>query len=376
LAAGFTTGGKQAGKRLKPGFRMKKQACYNLDACVKLTCDSPVNPQNWNRNSYLCERTVKLSIISPVYNERENLPMLYEAIEKALNDVDYPWELILVDDGSKDGSLEVLGEIANQHSDRVVVVELRRNFGQTAAIAAGIDYASGDVIVLIDADLQNDPADIPAMMQKIIEGYDVVRGWRRHRKDTYINRILPSFRANWLISTVTGVHLHDFGCTLKAYRREVITGFRLYGEMHRFIPVYASSVGARIIEMEVNHHPRRFGKAKYGIERTVKVVLDLFTVKFLSSYANKPIYLFGGTGIGLISISAVILLYLFIRRVFFLVSVFDSPWFQMSTMIAILGFQSILMGLIAELLARTYHESQGKRTYTVRRVHNHSKPPE
>jgi glycosyltransferase involved in cell wall biosynthesis len=319
---------------------------------------------------------LKLSIVSPVYNERENLPLLYEAIEKALQNVDYPWEVVLVDDGSKDGSLAVLEEVANQHPEHVVVVELRRNFGQTAAIAAGIDYASGDVIVLMDADLQNDPADIPAMMQKIIEGYDVVSGWRKHRKDTYLNRTLPSNMANWLISTVTGVHLHDFGCTLKAYRREVITGFRLYGEMHRFIPVYASSVGARIIEMEVNHHARRFGKAKYGLERTVKVVLDLFTVKFLNSYANKPIYLFGGTGIGLMAVSVAILLFLFIRRVFFQISPFDSPWFTMSAMIGILGFQSILMGLIAELLARTYHESQGKRTYTVRHVHNFSKTAE
>ena len=252
----------------------------------------------------------------------------------------------------------------------VRVIELRRNFGQTAAIAAGIDYSCGEVVVLIDADLQNDPADIPMMIEQIKAGYDVVSGWRIKRKDNFATRTLPSRLANGLISSVTGVHLHDYGCTLKAYRREVITGFKLYGEMHRFIPVYASSVGARIIEVPVQHHPRRFGKAKYGLERTLKVVLDLVTVKFLLSYANKPIYLFGGAGIILIAIAALIMLYLFVRRVFLDISVLGSPFFQMSTMIAILGVQSILMGLIAELLARTYHESQGKPTYTVRQTLN------
>ena len=194
------------------------------------------------------------------------------------------------------------------------MVAFRRNFGQTAAIAAGIDHALGEIIILMDADLQNDPADIPMMLEKIEQGYDVVSGWRKNRQDTFLTRILPSRIANWLISTVTGVHLHDYGCTLKAYRREVITGFRLYGEMHRFIPAYANSVGARMIEMPVHHHPRRFGKAKYGLTRTLKVVLDLFTVKFLISYANKPIYLFGGTGIVLIVISVIALLFLLIRR--------------------------------------------------------------
>jgi glycosyltransferase involved in cell wall biosynthesis len=252
----------------------------------------------------------------------------------------------------------------------VRLICLRRNFGQTAAIAAGIDHASGEVVVLMDADLQNDPADIPLMLEKINEGYDVVSGWRIKRKDAFITRTLPSTLANWLISTATGVHLHDYGCTLKAYRREVITGFHLYGEMHRFIPVYADSVGARIVEVKVNHHPRQFGRAKYGLERTLKVVLDLFTVKFLSSYADKPIYLFGGTGIGLILISLAVLFYLFVRRVIASTSVVASPFFSVSIMIAILGFQSILMGLIAELLMRTYHESQGKPTYTIRKTVN------
>jgi glycosyltransferase involved in cell wall biosynthesis len=252
----------------------------------------------------------------------------------------------------------------------VRAVELRRNFGQTAAIAAGIDQSTGKIVVLLDADLQNDPQDIPRMLALIDEGYDVVSGWRKDRQDNYASRTLPSHLANRLISWVTGVHLHDYGCTLKAYRREVITGFRLYGEMHRFIPVYADSVGARLIEIPVLHHARRFGKAKYGLDRTLKVVLDLFTVKFLSSYANKPIRLFGGAGIVMMGLSLLTLLFLMIRRVFFEVPVLTSPFFSLAMMVAILGFQSILMGLIAELQVRTYHESQGKLTYTVRKVVN------
>jgi len=306
-----------------------------------------------------------LSIIVPVYNEEETIPYLFDAVKIAMQDIGKDWELVLVDDGSKDGSLVALEQVAVQDPLHVRVVGLRRNFGQTAAIAAGIDHASGEIILLMDADLQNDPADIPLLLEKIDEGYDVVSGWREKRKDAYITRTLPSIMANKLISWVTGVHLHDYGCTLKAYRREVITGFRLYGEMHRFIPVYADRVGAKLIEIPVQHHPRRFGKAKYGLDRTLKVVLDLFTVKFLNSYAQKPIYLFGGTGAVLMILSSLVLLYLFIRRIFFSISVITSPLFIMSSMFFILGFQSILMGLIAELLARTYHEAQHKPTYTV-----------
>lgn len=309
-----------------------------------------------------------LSIIVPVYNEEETIPLLFQAVMEAMEPVSQPWEMILVDDGSKDQSLPKLEALALKDPHHIKVVGLRRNFGQTAAIAAGIDYAAGDIIVLMDADLQNDPQDIPILLDKINEGYDVVSGWREKRKDTYLTRTLPSQFANKLISVVTGVHLHDYGCTLKAYRREVITGFRLYGEMHRFIPVYANSVGAKIIEIPVRHHPRKYGKAKYGLERTFKVILDLFTVKFLNSYANKPIYLFGGTGIVIMLISSIILFYLFIRRVFFFVPVLDSPLFMLSSMFFILGFQSILMGLIAELLVRTYHEAQHKPTYTVKKV--------
>lgn len=313
---------------------------------------------------------MNLSIVIPVFNEEDNLPLLYDAIKKAMAEVEIPWEAVLVDDGSRDNSLAVLEKLAERDSEHLRVVGLRRNFGQTAAIAAGIDHSVGDIIVLMDADMQNDPADIPMMLEKLNEGYDLVSGWRIKRQDAFITRTLPSQIANRLISQVTGVRLHDYGCTLKAYRREVITGFRLYGEMHRFIPVYASSVGAKIIEIPVHHHPRKFGKAKYGLERTVKVVLDLFTVKFLSSYMNKPIYLFGGTGLGFMGLSFLVLAYLAIRRIFFAISPFTSPLFTVAIMVGILGFQSVLMGLIAEMLMRTYHESQGKPTYTVRNMIN------
>ncbi len=307
-----------------------------------------------------------LSLVIPVYNEEENLPLLFDAIQNAMTPLKKSWEVIFVDDGSKDTSLDVLKSLAKKDPQHIRVVVFRRNFGQTAAIAAGIDHSEGEIIILLDADLQNDPADIPLLLEKLNEGYDVVSGWRRDRKDNAITRTLPSVMANGLISWVTGVHLHDYGCTLKAYRRDALEGFRLYGEMHRFIPVFAHSIGARIIEVEVHHHARRYGKAKYGLERTLKVVLDLFTVKFLLSYANKPIYLFGGTGISFIAIGGLTLLYLFIRRTFQNVGVLGSPLFLLAIMAIILGFQSILMGLIAELLVRTYHESQHKPTYTVR----------
>jgi len=311
-----------------------------------------------------------LSLVIPVYNEEENIPLLYRAVTAALKDLSQSWEMVLVDDGSRDRSLAELEKLAAADPQRVRVVALRRNFGQTAAIAAGIDHSTGEIVILMDADLQNDPADIPLMLQKLQEGYDVVSGWRKRRQDQYLTRTLPSNLANGLISWVTGVHLHDYGCTLKAYRREVITGFHLYGEMHRFIPVYANSVGARIVEMPVNHHPRRFGKAKYGLERVLKVILDLFTVKFLTTYASKPIYLFGGVGFAMFFISMVLWLYLFVRRVIFVEAIGNSPILITAAVILILGFQAILMGLLAELQVRTYHESQGKPTYTVRKALN------
>jgi len=309
-----------------------------------------------------------LSLVVPVYNEKENLPVLMDAILSALEPLNRDWEVNFVDDGSRDGSLDVLEDLAKKHPDHVRVIVFRRNFGQTAAIAAGIDHSDGETIVLLDADMQNDPADIPMLLAKLNEGYDLVSGWRKDRKDNRFTRTIPSNIANGLISRVTGVHLHDYGCTLKAYRRDALKGFRLYGEMHRFIPVFAHSVGARITELPVRHHPRKFGVAKYGLERTIKVILDLFTVKFLLDYSHKPMRLFGGTGVILISISILTLAYLLIRKLFWFIPVLSSPFFQIAVMLSILGFQSILMGLIAELLARTYHESQSKPTYTLREV--------
>lgn len=309
---------------------------------------------------------MNLSIVIPVYNERENLPLLFDALYKVMNPMQKSWEVILVDDGSRDKSLSVLKEYAEKDPKHIRVVSFRRNFGQTAAIAAGLDYSKGEIIILLDADMQNDPADIPMMLAKLDEGYDLVSGWRKDRKDNAVTRNFPSMLANGLISRVTGVRLHDYGCTLKVYRRDVLEGFRLYGEMHRFIPVYASSVGANITEVPVRHHPRQFGKTKYGLERTVKVVLDLFTVKFLVAYSSKPIYLFGGAGSFLMFVGALIMLFLFIRRIFFSVGIAISPLLQISALTLVLGVQSIFMGLIAELLVRTYHESQRKPTYTVR----------
>jgi len=318
---------------------------------------------------------MNLSLVIPVFNEQENLPILFDALYKVMNTLEKTWEVILVDDGSRDKSLSILQEYATKDPEHVRVISFRRNFGQTPAIAAGLDYSTGEIIVLMDADMQNDPADIPMMLAKLDEGYELVSGWRKNRKDNAFTRNFPSMIANRLISWVTDVHLHDYGCTLKAYRRDVLEGFRLYGEMHRFIPVFANSVGANITEVVVSHHPRKYGKTKYGLERTVKVVLDLFTVKFLVSYSSKPIYLFGGAGSFLMLVSALIMLYLFVRRALFFVGIATSPLLQMSAMFFILGVQSILMGLIAELLVRTYHESQRKPTYRIRTMLNLDRNP-
>jgi len=316
------------------------------------------------------ERT---TVIVPVLNEEDNIPILHKALTEALQGRDY--ELIFVDDGSADRSPEVLRSLAERDQEHVTVIVFRRNFGQTTAIAAGIDYSSGEVVVLIDADMQNDPSDIPMMLDKIDEGYDVVSGWRVDRKDPYLTRRLPSRVANWLISRVTGIALHDYGCTLKAYRRDVLQGFRLYGEMHRFIPAYAGSVGARIVEVPVKHHPRLHGTPNYGLERTVKVLLDLIAVKFLISYARTPIYIFGGFGLFLIAPSAAVLVFLLTRKILVGTSVLASPLFPVSTMLLIFGFLCILMGFIAELLVRTYHESQAKPTYSIRKVLNAKSGP-
>jgi len=309
-----------------------------------------------------------VSVVVPVFNEVQSVPELHHRISDAMSSTDHVWEVVLVDDGSTDGSLQAMEVLAAKDPQHTRVVALRRNFGQTAAISAGIDHSTGEVIVLMDGDLQNDPADIPNLLAEIDNGYDLVSGWRKFRKDNFITRTFPSMVANWIISRVTGVALHDYGCTLKAYRREVLTGFRLYGEMHRFIPAYAGYVGAKIAEVPVQHHPREHGKSKYGLNRTIKVILDLFTVKFLSGYVNKPIYLFGGIGVGFAFIGTVGLIFLFVRRTLYGSSTVDSPIFLLSALLFVLGVQSILLGLLAEMSVRTYHESQSKPIYTVRYV--------
>jgi glycosyltransferase involved in cell wall biosynthesis len=311
---------------------------------------------------------MKLSIVVPVYNEEKNLPDLWLQIQTAVKSLNLEWDVTFVDDGSHDNSVETLYSIQREDPQHVQVVVLNRNYGQTAAISAGIDHSDGDVVILMDSDLQNDPVDIPVLLAELEKGFDVVSGWRKDRQDNKLTRNLPSQVANSLISSVTGVRLHDYGCTLKAYRREILDKIRLYGEMHRFIPVYAYAAGAKVGEVVVRHHPRKHGKANYGLERIVKVILDLITVKFLMSYSKKPIYLFGGVGLGLMFVSTIAFLWLAIRRIVASVSVLGSPWFQISVMMFILGFIAILLGLIAELLMRTYFESQAKPTYNVRKV--------
>jgi glycosyltransferase involved in cell wall biosynthesis len=313
------------------------------------------------------DKTVpEVSVVVPVLNEQDNIGPLYEQISSALTEHRH-FEAIFVDDGSTDDSVQILLEL--QKSDpRIRIVRFRKNFGQTAALSAGFEHARGEIVVALDADLQNDPADIPPMIDKLHEGYDVVSGWRKDRKDKTITRRIPSMAANWLISKITGVPLHDFGCTLKAYRHDVLSEIKLYGEMHRFIPALASWAGAHICEMVVNHRPRVAGQAKYGLGRIWKVMLDLITVKFLGSFSTKPIYIFGGlglaSGIGSI-ISAALVLYLKIAHNF---SMNRNPLLYLTFLLITVAFQFVLMGLLAELLVRTYHESQNRPTYVIRDV--------
>ncbi|QSV46144.1 glycosyltransferase family 2 protein [Geobacter benzoatilyticus] len=306
-----------------------------------------------------------LSIVVPIYNEEENVPPLYDRVTAALAGTGIDYELILVDDGSSDGSFMLLKQLAEK-DQRVKVIRFRRNFGQTAAMAAGFGVARGRVVVPMDGDLQNDPADIPMLLAKIDEGYDVVSGWRKDRQDTFINRRLPSIIANGLISRMTGVHLHDYGCTLKAYRREVLDGVNLYGEMHRFVPALASQVGARVAELPVRHHPRLHGTSKYGISRTTRVVLDLMTVKFLLSYSTKPIQLFGKWGIYTILAGFATGSLTLWMKLFEGMSMNRNPLLILTAFLLFGGVQFIALGLLGEVNARTYHESQGKPIYVVR----------
>jgi len=308
---------------------------------------------------------VNFSIVVPIYNEQESIAELYRSITVALDDIDPCYEIIMVDDGSMDGSYAILKDLAAR-DERLKVIRFRRNFGQTAAMSAGFDAASGAIIIPMDGDLQNDPADIPLLIEKIHEGYDVVSGWRNDRKDTIITRKIPSMLANALISSSTGVHLHDYGCTLKAYRREVLDGINLYGEMHRFVPALASQVGARVAELPVKHHPRRHGVSKYGISRTVRVILDLMTVKFLLAYSTKPIQLFGKWGLYTLLAgfcSGAMTLYM---KFFEHFSMNRNPLLIMTAFLLFMGVQFIVLGLLGELNARTYYEAQGKPIYVVR----------
>jgi dolichol-phosphate mannosyltransferase len=311
----------------------------------------------------------ELSVIVPVYNEEDNVAPMCADLLRVLRGMNVRFEIIVVNDGSKDGSKANLTAIAAE-TPELKIVDFRRNYGQTAAMMAGIDHASGKVIVSIDADLQNDPEDIPALLAKIDEGYDVASGWRVDRKDAAIRRNFVSRVANRVISKISGVHLNDYGCTLKAYRADVVRGVRLYGEMHRFIPIYASWMGAKVVEVPVRHRARRAGVSKYGLERIVKVVLDLMVVKFLDKYFVKPIYVFGGFGVLSIALSSVFFCWMIYLKLVDGLSMILTPLPLLTAMTFLVGILSTLMGLLAEMLVRTYFESQGRSAYIVRELVN------
>lgn len=310
---------------------------------------------------------VYLSVVVPIYNEVENLRPLCQQIGNVLATTEWTYEVIIVDDGSFDGSADLLAELHQTYA-WLTVVRLRRNFGQTAALAAGFAQAHGEIIVSLDGDLQNDPVDIPKLVAKLDEGYDLVNGWRVNRQDPFLQRRLPSQIANRMISLLTQVHLHDYGCTLKAFRRYIAKDLKLYGEMHRFIPALARDLGAKITEMPVTHHPRRRGSSKYGLARTLWVILDLLTVKFLSSYATRPSHLFGLLGFFSLLVGGAVTTWLGVQRIFFAVDLSNRPLLQLGLLLVVTGVQFLTMGLIGEMLIRTYHESQEKPIYRIKDV--------
>ena len=312
-----------------------------------------------------------VSIVVPLYNEEENVEVLHERIMEVLTSNNIDYELIYVDDGSTDNTLQLLDAVQSRHKN-IIVLSLRRNFGQTAAFAAGFDFARGDIVITMDGDLQNDPKDIPRLLDAM-KDYDLVSGWRKKRKDPFITRRLPSIIANWLISKVTGVRLHDYGCSLKAYRREVVKNLRLYGEMHRFIPAMASWYGARISEIETTHYPRLRGKSKYGISRTIRVLLDLITVKFLQSFSTRPMQFFGTMGLMFCFSGFSISLYLTIVKLFRGANIGGRPLLLFGVVLIIVGVQFIGMGLLGEMLVRVYHESQKKPIYAIKKILGSSK---
>ncbi len=309
-----------------------------------------------------------LSVVLPILNEKPNLEPLFTRLVEVLEGLGGRYEIVAVDDGSTDGSFAILKRLHDENPC-IKVVRLRRNFGQTAAFAAGFDLACGQVVVTLDADLQNDPADIPRLLDKMAEGYDVVSGWRQDRQDRFLDRKLPSMIANWLISKVTGVALHDYGCSLKAYRRDVVKNVHLYGELHRFIPALASWMGISVAELPVAHSPRRFGRSKYGISRTLRVLLDLLTVRFMLSYLARPMQLFGGIGLLAFVLGVVAGLYLSAQKIIYGYHYsIDRPLLLLSVLLIVVGVQMLSMGLLGELIVRTYHEAQGKPIYMIREI--------
>lgn len=307
----------------------------------------------------------RISIVIPLYNEDENIAELYASIKQAARTLDRETEIIFIDDGSTDNTFDLLSKL-KRLDNNIKIIRFTKNFGQTAAMSAGFDYARGEIIITMDGDLQNNPSDIPLLLEKIDEGNDVVSGWRANRQDKFISRKIPSVVANWMIGFITGVKLHDSGCSLKAYRSDVIKNLRLYGEMHRFVPALASSMGARVAEVKVNHNPRKRGVSKYGISRTIRVVLDLMTVKFLLSFLTRPLQIFGLWGLGFSGIGFLICLYLSMLKLFFGQSLGDRPLLMLGVMLLVLGVQFIGFGLIGEMLTRTYYEAQNKPIYFIK----------
>jgi len=308
-----------------------------------------------------------ISIIVPVYNERENIAPFLASLREAMEPTGEDYEIVFVNDGSTDGG-EALLDALPDTDPRIRVIHFRKNFGQTAAMAAGFDHAAGEILIPLDADMQNDPRDIPAILAKLREGFDVVSCWRKNRRDPWLTRKLPSMLANRLISRISKVPLHDYGCTLKGYRREVMEHVRLYGEMHRFIPVYASWAGASVTEIVVRHNPRKFGRSKYGLNRTFKVILDLITVKMLGSYSTKPMYFFGGAGMLACAGGVFFGLWTLFDKYFNQVKAHNNPLLLLAVFLFIIGVQFVLMGFVAELLIRTWFESQGKTPYIIRSI--------
>lgn len=307
----------------------------------------------------------EISIVIPLYNEEDNIGLLYDSLKDVVKTVNRETEIIFVDDGSTDGTFERLSRL-KRSDDNIKIIRFTRNFGQTAAMSAGFDYAMGGIIITMDGDLQNDPSDISLLIEKIEEGNDIVSGWRANRQDKTVSRKIPSKIANWLIGRITGVNLHDSGCSLKAYRSNVIKNLRLYGEMHRFIPALASSRGAKIAEIKVNHHPRKHGSSKYGISRTIRVIFDLITIKFLLSFLTRPLQIFGLCGLAFSGAGFLICLYLSILKLFFGQGLSDRPLLQLGVVLLVLGVQFIGFGLIAEMQTRTYYEVQNKPIYVIK----------